>query len=85
MPPAKAKFHILYSESQVSCGTAEIILANVDPSPRETRSAGSAQQVSVPREENNDRKTKSFGLFCATLIVYLLMLSTVYPASIRIC
>lgn len=54
------KIAILCSETHMSWGTAVTIPAKVAPIPNTTKSAGSAQHVSVPREVKRLRKAVSF-------------------------
>ena len=54
-PPATPKTNPLFSESQISCGTAETVAARAAPIPIETRSAGIAQQIRVLKEVNRVR------------------------------
>jgi len=53
--PETLKTRILFSESQTICGNTPINPANAAPIPIETKRLGSAQQIMVPKDENNDR------------------------------
>jgi len=54
MVPATPKTKTLCSESQISCGTADMRPTIAAPNPNVTRSAGSAQQMSVLRDVKSD-------------------------------
>ncbi len=62
---AKTKF--LFSETQMRPGTLETNPTRVAPNPNETNKAGSAQQMSVPkdvkREKNETQRFLLSGLF----------------------
>src|SRR5215469_6907634 len=53
-PPATENTMVLCCESATSHGAAERTPATVAPKPNKTNNDGSAQQSSVPTEENNE-------------------------------
>ena len=54
MKPATPNTQALCSDSQTICGNIPTKPANAAPAPKETRSAGRAQQISVPPLVNSD-------------------------------